>query len=126
MTEKRSTATKIERFEDDGQLDFGHVLPGANRAALEKRWLELTRQALPALAAERGWPVRADHCFQRILLDNAFGGVWYDFVAGRPAYAHADAAALARAVALGEAAAACTADLAALNRRSLGWRRLRR
>lgn len=93
-----------------------------NRAALEARWLDLTRRVLPSLAAERGWPVRADHCFQRILLDNAFGGTWYDFVARRPAYAHADAAALARAVALGEAAAAGTADVAALNRRSLGWR----
>ncbi len=66
--------------------------------------------------------MRADHCFQRILLDNAFVGVWYDHVPDRPAYAHADAAALARAVALGEAAIAGTADLAELNRRSLVWR----
>jgi hypothetical protein len=92
------------------------------RAALETRWLNLTRRILPALAADRGWPVRADHCFQRILLDNAFGGVWYEFVPRRPAYAHADKAALARAVALGEAAVAGDADLAELNRRSLVWR----
>ncbi|MBB5699734.1 GCN5-related N-acetyltransferase [Sphingomonas yantingensis] len=93
-----------------------------DRTPLEARWLDLTRRVLPALAAERGWPVRADHCFQRILLDNAFGGVWYDFVSRRPAYAHADAAALARAVALGEGAVAGTIDLADLNRRSLVWR----
>ncbi|PCD02710.1 GCN5-related N-acetyltransferase [Sphingomonas spermidinifaciens] len=80
---------------------------------------------MPSLAAERGWPVRADHCFQRILLDNAFGGVWYDFVARRPAYAHADDAALARAVALGEQALAGDMDLTELNRRSLAWRRAR-
>ncbi len=92
------------------------------RAALEHRWLELTRRTLPGLAVARGWPVSADHCFQRILLDNAFGGVWYDHVAGRPAYIHADPAALARAVALGEAAIADTVDLAELNRRSLDWR----
>ncbi|MEP9400683.1 GCN5-related N-acetyltransferase [Sphingomonas sp. VNH70] len=90
--------------------------------AVRARWLELTRRELPALASARGWPVRADHCFQRILLDNAFGGRWYDHVAGRPAYAHADPAALARAVALGEAAIAGTEDMAELDRRSLEWR----
>lgn len=92
------------------------------RRELEARWLDLTRRALPDVALERGWPVVADHCFQRILLDHAFGGVWYDHVARRPAYAHADAAALEKAVALGEAALAGTADLAALNRQSLAWR----
>jgi hypothetical protein len=96
------------------------------RAALETRWLDLTRRVMPALAAERGWPVRADHCFQRILLDNVFGGVWYDHVAHRPAYAHADPVALASAVRLGEAAIAGEVDLAELNRRSLRWRRERK
>lgn len=67
--------------------------------------------------------MRADHCFQRILLDHAFGGCWYDHVAGRPAYAHAATHALARAVALGEAAVAGEADLTALNRQSLEWRK---
>lgn len=92
------------------------------RPVLEARWLDLTRRALPDVAHARGWPVVADHCFQRILLDNAFGGVWYGHVAGRPAYAHADPAALARAVALGEAAIAGAVDMAVLNRRSLDWR----
>jgi len=46
-----------------------------DRAALEAEWLVLTRASLPALAIERHWPVSADHCFQRILLDNAVGGV---------------------------------------------------
>ena len=94
----------------------------SDRATLEGRWLDLTRRALPGLAQARGWPVRADHCFQRILLDNAFGGVWYDHVGGRPAYAHADPVALAKAVALGEAAIAGAVDMADLNRRSLDWR----
>ena len=85
-------------------------------------WLTLTRETLPALATKRGWPIRADHCFQRVLLDNAVGGRWYDHIVGRPAYRHADPAVLARAIALGEAVIAGTADLAALNRRSLEWR----
>ena len=93
------------------------------RADLEAHWLALTRETLPALAVERQWPVSADHCFQRILLDVATCGVWYDAVAGRPAYRHVDAEALVRAVALGEAVVAGTADLAALNQQSLAWRR---
>ena len=94
----------------------------SERAALEARWLELTGQVLPALARARDWPVHADHCFQRILLDNACGGRWYDHVAGRPAYRAADQALLGEAVALGEATAAGTTALIALNRRSLAWR----
>ena len=96
------------------------------RAALEARWLQLTRETLPALASVRGWPIRADHCFQRVLLDHATGGVWYDAIPRRPAYRHASEDVLARAVALGEAVAAGTAPLAPLNTRSLEWRRLRR
>lgn len=92
------------------------------RGDLEAEWLRLTREALPAVAGARGWPVRADHCFQRILLDAAFGGRWYDFVEKRPAYRHADSAALTRAVALGRAVLAGEADLRALNGQSLRWR----
>ena len=95
---------------------------GEGRAALEARWLHLTRAALPGVAVDRGWPVRLDHCFQRILLDAACGGCWYDHVAGRPAYRASDPAILARAVALGEAVLAGEEDLHALNRASLGWR----
>lgn len=93
-----------------------------HRATLEARWLALTRTTLPALAAARGWPVRADHCFQRILLDHAFGGCWYDHVAARPAYRHVPPATLAAAIALGEAAIAGARDMADLNRASLRWR----
>lgn len=95
----------------------------SDRKALQDRWLRLTRETLPSLAVGRGWPVNQDHCFQRILLDNAFGGRWYDHVKERPAYAKAPEEALARAVALGEACVEGTADLAELNRRSVAWRR---
>ena len=97
-----------------------------DRAALEARWLDLTRRIMPALASERGWPVRADHCFQRILLDRACGGVWYDHISQRPAYAHASDDVLRAAVETGEAAVAGSANLAALNARSLEWRRARK
>jgi hypothetical protein len=94
--------------------------------ALQERWLALTRTVLPGLARARDWPVSADHCFQRILLDNACGGCWYDHIPARPAYRHADPALLARAVALGEAAIAGEVDLHTLNDRSLSWRRVAR
>lgn len=94
----------------------------ADRPELERRWLHLTRVALPEVAEPRGWPVTLDHCFQRILLDNACGGRWYDHVEGRPAYRHCPPDALARAVSLAEAALAGTTDVHALNARSLEWR----
>ena len=91
------------------------------RDALAARWFALTRETLPALAVAGDWPVRFDHCFQRILLDNAAGGPWRDSIAA-PAWRNAPDGVLARAVELGEAAAAGKADLALLNRRSLAWR----
>ncbi|MBB3346557.1 MULTISPECIES: GCN5-related N-acetyltransferase [unclassified Sphingomonas] len=93
------------------------------REERERRWLALTREVMPGLARARGWPVHADHCFQRILLDHACGERWYDAIAARPAYRHATDAQLDAAVALGEAVVAGDADLAALNRQSLVWRR---
>lgn len=93
------------------------------RAALEARWLDLTRVALPQAAkARQGWPVRFDHCFQRILLDAACNGRWYDHIAGRPAYMHAPDAVLLSATRLGEAVLAGEADLTELNQQSLRWR----
>ena len=93
------------------------------RAALEAHWLALTRERMPAAARARpDWPVRLDHCFQRILLDNAAGRVWYEVVPRRPAYRHADADLLTRAVRLGEAVLDGEADLSALDRRSLALR----
>ena len=96
--------------------------PDGDRAALEAEWLDLTRHRLPLMAATRDWPIRADHCFQRVLLDVATGGVWYDAVTGRPAYTFIATALLERAVDLGHAALSGREDVAALNRRSLAWR----
>ena len=92
-----------------------------DRTALVERWFALTREEMPALAKARGWPVRFDHCFQRILLDNALGCRWRDRIAA-PAYQNARQATLERAIAIGEAAIAGEADLGLLNRRSLEWR----
>ena len=109
-------------------MGFAHDGPGkydpaqVDRLALECEWLRLTRETLPALAHARAWPVSADHCFQRILLDNALGRCWYEVVQRRPAYRHVEDEALARAVALAQAVIAGEADLHALNANSLAWR----
>ena len=52
-------------------------------------YMHLTKKVLPALARgdRKNWPVSADHCFQRIVLDHVFGGVWYEYL-DRPAYKH--------------------------------------
>ena len=92
-----------------------------DRDALVSHWFELTRQRMPALAAERGWPVRFDHCFQRILLDNAMGAKWSDHIASA-AFKNAPVRVLEKAIDLGEACVAGRAELTALNRLPLEWR----
>lgn len=92
---------------------------------LQQRWLTLTRVELPTRARAERWPLRLDHCFQRVLLDAACGGRWYDHIAGRPAFRHAGEARLGVAVALGERLAReddAAALLVELDARSLAWR----
>lgn len=62
-----------------------------------------------------------DHCFARILLDNACGGPWREAIAS-PAWANAPPDTLRAAIDLGEATLEDRADLALLDRRSLAWR----
>jgi hypothetical protein len=76
---------------------------------------------LPGLAAERGWPIRLDHCFARVLLDNAVGQPWREVVAA-PAWKNTPIPVLQRALALGDDLISGRADCAALNRASLVMR----
>ena len=39
---------------------------------------------LPRRARAESWPLRHDHCFQRVVLDEVAGTVWYDRIP-RPA-----------------------------------------
>ncbi|MGB3850809.1 MAG: hypothetical protein WA958_12640 [Tunicatimonas sp.] len=45
--------------------------------ALEQHYLHLTNHTLPDAAAPHRWPVRLNHCFQRIILDALFQDCWY-------------------------------------------------
>ncbi len=42
-------------------------------------YMYLSKEVLPTMArsCQRNWPVSADHCFQRIVLDHVCGGVWH-------------------------------------------------
>jgi len=92
-------------------------------ADLRARWRDLVERQLPQAARSRpDWPVRLDHCFARILLDNALGRPWREVVAP-PAWRNTPGDRLATALALGEAALAGVADLSALIRRALRLRR---
>jgi hypothetical protein len=87
------------------------------------RYMTLTKEVMPGLTrtSHRHWPVRNDHCFQRIVLDAVCGGTWYDHIA-RPAYKHLTRAQALRAVTLCNRIISGEADLIHLNRQSLIWR----
>ncbi|MFK7765285.1 MAG: hypothetical protein AB8B62_18625 [Roseobacter sp.] len=78
---------------------------------------------MPKLArtTHEHWPVRNDHCFQRIVLDTVCGGVWYDHL-NRPAYKNLTFQQVEQAVRLCDQIIAGNADLVALNAQSLVWR----
>lgn len=98
---------------------------GAEREELLVRYRALVDDALPAAARRDGWSLRLNHCFGRVLLDDAVGGCWYDHLDRRagPAYRQLDDARLAGAVALGERLLV-EGDplLRTLDARSLAWR----
>ena len=88
------------------------------------RYRELVRSELPAAARAGGWVLREDHCFGRVLLDDAVGGCWYDVLdRRRTAFLQLTDEQLAGAVALGERLLV-EGDplLRELDERSLAWR----
>ncbi|MBD2090776.1 hypothetical protein H6F67_13025 [Microcoleus sp. FACHB-1515] len=92
---------------------------------LRDRYLELTNQTLPDLAKQRRFPVRFNHCFQRIILDNLFGGCWYDRLDRKQgaAYRQLTEEQLEQAIAIAEAIIAQPDEyLIELNQNSLRWR----
>ena len=88
-----------------------------------KRYIKLTKEVLPMMASDKKlqWPVKYDHCFQRIVLDNICNGCWYDHLK-RPAYKHLSNSQALKAIKLCEDIISGNADLHALNRKSLIWR----
>ena len=85
-------------------------------------WLQRMRVDLPALAEERRWPIRLDHCFGRVILDAVCGRPWREVVAA-PAWRSLTPGQLEAAIALADDMIAGRADVAALNEASLRARR---
>ena len=95
--------------------------PAPFRTGLLERWRTLTRLVLPGMAAAQAWPIRLDHCFMRVCLDDALGVRW-DTLVRRPAIRHLTDAQLCRAVRTAERIVADPALLPPLNLASLRMR----
>ena len=102
--------------------------PDPELEPLRTRWKHLYASHLPALALARDpaqphWPVHLDHCFARIILDNAIGvdRPWNQVIKS-PAVRTMTGEQLRSALDLGERVASGEADLDALNEVSLGLR----
>lgn len=82
------------------------------------------REALPAAAGRRRWPIRFDHCFMRVVLDHVVGGCWYDYLDRRsPAYRQLSDDQLRQAIGLAERIRDGNDDvLREMNAKSLRWR----
>ena len=103
----------------------GEPIPSNDRYALQARYLELTRELLPARAARDGdLPIRFDHCFMRIVLDHVFEDSWYRHLDRKlRAYKQLTDAQLTRAVDIAERMLAADAETVhAMNNASLRWR----
>ncbi|HEY8565615.1 MAG TPA: GCN5-related N-acetyltransferase [Beijerinckiaceae bacterium] len=91
-------------------------------ATSRRRWRDLIERRLPEAARHRpDWPVRLDHCFARILLDEVCGRPWREIVAA-PAWRNLPLDRLEAALTLGERVLLGEANLSALNERSLARR----
>ncbi|MBW4540116.1 MAG: hypothetical protein KME43_13365 [Myxacorys chilensis ATA2-1-KO14] len=95
-----------------------------NLTLLRNQYLELTNQTLPALANERKLPVRSNHCFQRIVLDNLFGCCWYEVLNRKqPAYKQLSQEQLEKAIAIAQSMIDQPDEyIRQLNQNSLNWR----
>ena len=92
---------------------------------LQNRYLELTNKVLPQIARERQFPVKYNHCFGRIILDNLFGCCWYQVLERKQgaAYKQLTEEQLSRAIALAEAMIDQSNEyIVQLNHNSLRWR----
>lgn len=97
--------------------------PSSRTADLISRYMVLTKEIMPQIARDPSvkWPVRNDHCFQRIVLDNICDGPWFEHLP-RPAYKSLSHDQAVHAVQLCEDIVANRVDLYHLNRKSLTWR----
>jgi hypothetical protein len=100
----------------------GNDEDAADAAALRAQWRTLVDETLPKAARTRlDWPVFRNHCFARILLDNACGIMWRAAIAP-PAWRNTPLPVLQTAIDIGEDVLLDVADIWALNDASLRMR----
>lgn len=52
---------------------------------LRSQYLNLVNVLLPAVAKSKKYPIRFNHCFARVILDNVVNDIWYKHIE-KPAY----------------------------------------
>lgn len=100
------------------------TLSGTDISALRERYRRVVETELPQEARRQGsWPIQADHCFARVVLDNLYQDRWDAHIEDRPAYKQLSAADLRDAISIGERMLETGAPLVEeFNQRSLEWR----
>jgi hypothetical protein len=63
--------------QENGRYNEHNIWVDQSRLHLECRFDDLVYKTLPRLARENKWVITEDHCFMRVLYDNAFGDAWY-------------------------------------------------
>ena len=93
--------------------------------ALRSQYSELIDRKLPQEAKKRDFPVRFNHCFARIILDNLFQCCWYEALDRKKgtAYKQLSEEQLTKAIALAEEIInSPDVYIRELNQNSLRWR----
>ena len=96
-----------------------------NVEQLRAKYLQLVNRELPAQAKQRQFPVRFNHCFARIILDNLFQRCWYEAIDRQQgaAYKQLSVEQLYRAIDIAEAMIdRPDSYIQQLNQNSLRWR----
>lgn len=117
--------TRLElnaRVENETQLSLGLHAPVSPSMATRRRWRHLVEHRLPQAAQRCDWPINKDHCFARVLLDNALGAPWRNTVRP-PAWRNVALEDLRKAIELGEAVIVGDIDLYILNAKSIAMRK---
>lgn len=90
---------------------------------LRAQYLQLINTDLPQKARHTQMPVRFNHCFARIVLDNLFESCWYNHLSRKEAaYKQLNQQQLERAIALANTILDDPEKAVQLNRNSLSWR----
>ena len=108
----------------DAQASSIASLEHLHRYELQDLYLKLTREVLPAVARLKGWTLKEDHCFMRVILDQLFQDCWYNHLDRRlTAYKQLNDKQLVQAIQLATVIRSREFDtLEKWNRESLAWR----